>query len=121
MDETGKPKTANKGISYDDISHDYIKVPELRLMLKEMGPVDIFALDACLMQTAEVAYEIGADAGVVIASEDLSETEFYQYKERLQYLDGNAQEPAEKIASAFIDMRKKLLTPGTLFYSRRRT
>ena len=117
VDETAKPKPANKGISYDAVTGNYIKVPELSLLLKAAGPVDMLILNACEMQMAEVAYEIGENAGVIIASEETDNAKYFQYKERLGYLNANPQESTEKIAAAFVDMRRKLLTPGNQFYS----
>jgi len=117
IDETYKPKTSDKGISYDELSNNYIKVPELARLLKETGPVDMFVMNACEMQMAEVAYELGGNAGLIIASEDLDNAKYFQYKERLDYLEANAQEPTEKIGAAFIEMRRRLLTPGNQFYS----
>ena len=117
VDETFQPKPEDKGISYDAVTGNYIKVPELPLLLKEAGPVDMLILNACEMQMAEVAYEVGEKAGVIIASEDTDDAKYFQYKERLAYLGANSQESTEKIASAFIDMRKRMLTPGNMFYS----
>ena len=117
IDETAKPKLSDKGISYDDVSHNYIKVPELASMFKQTGPVDLFIMNACEMQMAEVAYEIGANAGVIIASEETDDAKYFQYRERLAYLGANSQAPTETIAAAFIDMRRRLLTQGNEFYS----
>ena len=117
VDETSVPKPGDKGISYDSVNHSYIKVPELPLLLKEAGGADIFIMNACEMQMAEVAYEIGTNAGVIIASEETDSSLYYQHKERLVYLNANPQASAEKIAAAFVAMRKKMLTPGNTYYS----
>ena len=117
IDESWKPKTGDKGISYDDVTNNYIKVPELSKLLTETGPVDLFIMNACEMQMAEVAYEIGGKAGVIIASEETDDAKYFQYKERLEYLGANSQAPTETIASAFIDMRRKMLAEGNQFYS----
>lgn len=117
VDQTYTPKPANKGISYDEVTNNYIKIPELARLLKETGPVDMLVLNACEMQLAEVAYELGPDAGVILASEDLDNAKYFQYKERLGYLAAAPQETTEKIAAAFVELRRKMLTPGNQFYS----
>lgn len=61
---------AFKGISYDDESWHHITTLELGQALRVAGPVAILATDACLMQMAEVAYEIGDSAEVIIGSEE---------------------------------------------------
>jgi len=53
----GKP-IITKGISYDEQSGNHINTPQLGLALKEIGKVDVYGSDACLMQMAEVDYEI---------------------------------------------------------------
>ncbi|MBI5595453.1 MAG: hypothetical protein HY928_05120 [Elusimicrobia bacterium] len=58
------------GISYDDASGNHISTTEMAQALAAMGGVDIYASDACLMQMAEVAYEIRNHAQVILGSED---------------------------------------------------
>ncbi len=64
------PKTAQKGISFDDETGNYIRTPQLGLILKEAGKVDVLAFDACLMQMPEVAFEVKDNAEVVVGSEE---------------------------------------------------
>ena len=116
-DETYVPASQAKGISYDYVSKNYIKIPELPLLLSEAGGADIFIMNACLMQQAEVAYEIGRNAGVILASEETDSSLYYQYGERLQYLNANPQASTERTAAAFVALRRKLMQPGNSFYS----
>ncbi|OGR45498.1 MAG: hypothetical protein A2X35_08285 [Elusimicrobia bacterium GWA2_61_42] len=113
LDQTAKPKNGNKGISYDEISGNYIKIPELARVLAETGPVDMLVMNACEMQMAEVAYELGSGAGVILASEEIDRAVFFQYKERLAYLEANPAENAEKVATAYVEMRRKIVFPGS--------
>ena len=64
------PRKSEKGISFDDETGNYIRTPQIGLILKEAGKVDILAFDACLMQMAEVAYEVKDNAQVVVGSEE---------------------------------------------------
>jgi hypothetical protein len=112
VDETVRPKNSNKGISYDDVSNNYIKTPELARVLAKTGRVDLLVLNACEMQMAEVAYEIGSGADVLIASEELDRTVFFQPAERLEHLKAFAKEDTGMIAAGFIALRDRLVEPG---------
>ncbi len=60
----------NKGISYDFETKNHISTPELGAAMKEIGKVDILAYDACLMQMAELLYEVRDYADYVVGSEE---------------------------------------------------
>ena len=64
------PRSAQKGISFDDETGNYIRTPQIGQILKEAGKVDILAFDACLMQMAEVAYEVKDYAEVIVGAEE---------------------------------------------------
>ncbi|OGR69420.1 MAG: hypothetical protein A2081_00505 [Elusimicrobia bacterium GWC2_61_19] len=59
-----------KGISYDDETGHGISTVDLGRAVREMGGVDIYASDACLMQMAEVAYELKDAARITVGSEE---------------------------------------------------
>lgn len=66
----GIPSPLEKGISFDDQSKRHISTQGLRLALERGGGADVYASDACLMQMAEVAYEIRREAKFIVGSED---------------------------------------------------
>ncbi|OGR53523.1 MAG: hypothetical protein A2049_02015 [Elusimicrobia bacterium GWA2_62_23] len=68
-----------RGISYDTDTGSHISPAELALALKEMGGVDVYASDACRMQTAEVAYELRGQADVIVGSEEDEYSSGYYY------------------------------------------
>lgn len=113
IDETYKPRPADKGISYDEVSGNYIKTPELARVLAETGPVDMLVMNACNMQMAEVAYELGPAAGVIVASEETEYSTFHQYPERLAYLKAHAYDGTESIAAGFVELRRAAMKPGS--------
>ncbi|HAN05464.1 MAG TPA: hypothetical protein DCQ25_09525 [Elusimicrobia bacterium] len=69
----------NKGISYDEQSGNHINTPQLGLALKEIGKVDVFGTDACLMQMAEVVYEIKDSVDYIVGSEETEPGDGYTY------------------------------------------
>ncbi|MDQ7773466.1 MAG: clostripain-related cysteine peptidase [Elusimicrobiales bacterium] len=73
----------NKGISYDEESGNHITTPELAMALREIGKVDVFSTDACLMQMAEVVYEIKDYADFIVGSEETEPGDGYTYNDFL--------------------------------------
>lgn len=75
-----KPKTAAtpaRGVSYDDLTKNYITTPEIGLALRELGGADILIFDDCLMQAAEVASEVGTTVKFIAGSEEISYTNHF--------------------------------------------
>jgi hypothetical protein len=68
-----------KGISYDDETHNHITTPQLGLALKEMGGVNVYGSDACLMQMPEVTYEIKDYTEYIVGSEETEPGDGYTY------------------------------------------
>jgi len=57
-----------QAIAFDDTSRNRITTPELRMALEEAGGVDLLGMDACLMGSIEVLYELKDVADYVVAS-----------------------------------------------------
>ncbi|OIO01015.1 MAG: hypothetical protein COX65_09200 [Elusimicrobia bacterium CG_4_10_14_0_2_um_filter_56_8] len=68
-----------KGISYDDETGHHINTPQLGLALKEMGGVNVYGSDACLMQMPEVTYEIRNYTDYIVGSEETEPGDGYTY------------------------------------------
>ena len=73
----------DRGVSYDDETRNHINTPQLGLALKDMGGVDVFGTDACLMQMAEVVYEIKDYAPYIVGSEETEPGDGYTYNDLL--------------------------------------
>lgn len=71
----GRPK----GISYDEETGGHITTPQLGEALRQMGGVDVYGSDACLMQMAEVVYELKGAAGYIVGSEETEPGDGYTY------------------------------------------
>jgi hypothetical protein len=85
------PRKEGKGISFDDETGNYIRTPQIGQILKESYKVDILAFDACLMQMAEVAYEVKDYADVIVGSEETVPGLGYPYD---LFLGAMAKKPA---------------------------
>ena len=103
-----------KGISYDDESGNHISTPQLAQAIREMGGVDIYASDACLMQMAEVAYEIKDAAKVVVGSEENEPGDGWGYHEFLARVHSNKDNlTPEVMASAAVQGYKAFYSAGS--------
>ncbi len=106
--------SANKGISYDHVSYNYIKTPQLRQMMKEIGKVDIFLMAACEMQMAEVGYEIREYADIIVGSENTDHGFAFLYKSKLTALVNAPKASNEEIAAGFVNEHKKFFSGETV-------
>ncbi len=92
-----------KGISYDEVTYNHISTPQLGDALRQMGGVDVYGSDACLMQMAEVDYELKGAAAYIVGSEETEPGDGYTYNTFLKPLVKNpAMTPAE-VAKLTVD------------------
>jgi hypothetical protein len=68
-----------RGISYDDETGNHITTPQLGLAMQQLGGVDVYGSDACLMQMPEVVYQIKDYATYVVGSEETEPGDGYTY------------------------------------------
>jgi len=92
-----------KGISYDDATGNHINTPQLAMALKAMGGVDIFGADACLMQMAEVDYELLGITDFVVASEEAEPGDGWTYDMFLGSLNSDANLTPRNVAMHAVD------------------
>jgi len=92
-----------KGISYDDETGSHINVPQLGAILRETGGVDVYASDACLMQMAEVAWELKDHAAYIVGSEETEPADGYAYDSLLGGLTAAPGMSAQALAALAVD------------------
>lgn len=88
------PTAGDRGIASDDGSGHSLDTIELNRVLEkahaEMGkPLELLGMDACLMSTLEVSYEVQEHAKVVVGSEELEPGDGWPYHKILPELVGN--------------------------------
>ena len=94
---------AGNGISYDDESGNHITTGQLKQILAETGKVEILAMDACLMQMMEVAYEVRTGADYIVASEETEPGDGYTYNTWLGPLAANPSMTQAELSKAMVD------------------
>ncbi|MFA5162602.1 MAG: clostripain-related cysteine peptidase [Elusimicrobiales bacterium] len=97
-----KASGADKGISYDDETGHHITTPQMGQILKALGHVDVYGSDACLMQMAEVSYEIKDYTEYIVGSEETEPADGYTYDAMLKAINGSDLMP-ESVAKATVD------------------
>lgn len=98
------PPGAARGISYDEPSGSHIAPAELVLAIKAGGGVNVYASDACLMQTFEVVYDLKESAEYVVGSQETTPGSGYNYEVFLKALAANPSDPftaAQSIMKGF--------------------
>ncbi|MDA8129899.1 MAG: clostripain-related cysteine peptidase [Elusimicrobia bacterium] len=79
----------NKGVAFDDETGNYIRTRQLGEALRRIGHVDVLMQHACLMQTAEVLYELKDDVGLFVGSEEEMLALGYEYDKLLAFLNAD--------------------------------
>ncbi|HBE87807.1 MAG TPA: hypothetical protein DDW67_01505 [Elusimicrobia bacterium] len=94
----------NKGISFDDETGNYIRTPQIGVILKESGGADILAFDACLMQMAEVASEVKGHARVMVGSEETTPGVGIPYHALLAVMAENPGMKSEELGAVLAEL-----------------
>lgn len=70
---------SQKGLSTDDETGNHITTVQLGQALAQSGRINLFAMDACIMQMAEVAWEARNSADLILASEEVVPNDGQRY------------------------------------------
>ncbi len=92
-----------KGISYDEQSGNHINTPQLGQALAQVGKLDVYGADACLMQMAEVAYEIKDNIEYIVSSEETEPGDGYTYNDFLKPVVAKPTMGAEELAKTAVN------------------
>lgn len=104
--------TGSKGIAFDDETKNYIRTKQLGEILRQTGYVDILAMNACLMQMTEVAYEMKDLAGLIVGSEETMLATGFDYEKLLNFMNSNPNFSNEQISVFFMNWYKQFFADG---------
>jgi hypothetical protein len=88
------------GISLDDYPVSKLTIPEIANVLKSLKKIEIIAMDACLMQTVEVAYELKDDAEYISGSTQIQNWEGFSYNHIIKYIDTKLEKESKRSSSS---------------------
>ncbi|NLG79359.1 MAG: hypothetical protein GX492_06005 [Firmicutes bacterium] len=83
------PRVVPRAICIDERSGSALDVDQIRVALEGLPRLDIIGFDACLMQMAEVAYEVRDVADIVVGSEEIEPEGGWDYSKALADLCAN--------------------------------
>ncbi len=104
--------TGSKGILFDDDTKNYVRTKQMADMMKQIGFVDVVIFNACLMQMAEVAYEIKDYTSLIIGSEETMLAYGFDYEKFLNFLNSNPGFSKKQISEFFINWYKEFYKNG---------
>lgn len=102
----------SKGILFDDDTKNYVRTKQLGEILKTTGYVDVVIFNACLMQMAEVAYEIKDYTSLIIGSEETMLAYCFEYDKFLNFLNSNVNFSKKQISDFFINWYREFFKNG---------
>lgn len=111
-EHTAGTGTSNKGISFDDETKNYIRTKQLGDILRGSGYIDVFAMNACLMQMSEVAYEMKGLTGLIVGSEETMLAQGFDYEKLLNFINSNTDFTKEQISDFFINWYRQFYSQG---------
>ena len=96
-----------KGISMDAETGNYVTLPEFSMLMEETGKVDALVMHSCLMQMAEVAYQVKDYADVIVGSGELMWAIGYDFKKMLEVLNSEPhisnEELGKLLANSYVE------------------
>ncbi len=133
-DDRYDPTLLRGGLAFDDNPGTVLDTPDLRGALAQVArerlggkPVDVYASDACLMQSLEVATELADVSRYVVGSEQIEDYLGFPYRTFLPALNGTAPAPpappecaedeACQAAAMLPVLAREAFSPGGLYAS----
>ncbi|MCK5106243.1 MAG: hypothetical protein KAQ76_01670 [Elusimicrobiales bacterium] len=93
----------DKGLSYDDETHNHFTTSQLGMALNQIGKIDVYGSDACLMQMASVDYEIKDNITYIVGSEETEPGDGYTYNTMLEPIVSNPAITPYEAAKVLVD------------------
>lgn len=96
-----------RAIAFDDNAQDFLDSVEMKRVLsgakKAFGQkIDILGMDACLMNMAEVAYQVRASVGITVGSEEVEPGDGWPYHKILGALAANPKMAPADLAKVIV-------------------
>jgi len=111
-EHTAGTGASDKGIAFDDDTKNYIRTREMGEILRQTGYVDVFMMNACLMQMAEVAYEMKGHAGLIVGSEETMLAQGFDYEKLLNFMNSNPGFTNAQAGAFFMNWYKQFYAEG---------
>ena len=103
-----------KAIAYDDQTKHVMSTPQMGAIMRALGHIDVYGSDACLMQMAEVAYELKDNVDYVVGSEKTEPGNGWDYAALLRRFYASGMSAAD-LANAVTDTYTPQYSSGATF------
>ena len=110
--QTAGTGASQKGILFDDETKNYVRTKQLGEILKQTGYVDVFAMNACLMQMAEVGYEVKDHTGLILASEETMLAQGFDYERLLTFMNADPAFTNEQLSDFMMGWYRQFMAGG---------
>jgi len=111
-----KAASANKGTLIDVETKNYVTLPEMHDMMSAVGHVDAFVMTSCIMQMAEVAWQVKDYTDVVVGSSELMWSAGYDMETLMNTLNGSAsissKDLGATLAKSYVDQCQQAKLAG---------
>lgn len=104
------PAAKSRGLLPDQRTGSYVRTTQLKTIFTQAGGVDLLITDLCLMQMAEVAYELKDHTKAIIGSEETSLVTAIGYRNIANLLNRSPGVPLEEIGRDVLAANKKFFT-----------
>ncbi|MFA6433666.1 MAG: clostripain-related cysteine peptidase [Elusimicrobiales bacterium] len=106
--KSGAKPAADRSISFDFASGNYIKTADLGKIFREAGRVDLYASMACFMQMAEVALELKDGADIIVGSEEVIQLPSFNFEDFFAQMLADPGVSAAKAGIRLVDTFKEM-------------
>ncbi len=104
------------GVALDDFPQSKLTISQIAKVLNEYGRPNILAIDACLMQTIEVAYELRETSQFISGSSQIQNYEGFTYDKLINYMNTDLEREAKMYsASEEFILSKKMIDINNLY------
>ncbi|MFA6584343.1 MAG: clostripain-related cysteine peptidase [Elusimicrobiaceae bacterium] len=101
-----------RGVSYDLVAKSYIKADQLNLLFALSGPIDLYISNACLMQSAEVAYQMRNGVRYLVGSQNEMPEHGFDFKALSRIFADNPQISARDAAIRVVQSYGQSVSPS---------
>ena len=110
--QTAGTGASQKGVLFDDETKNYVRTRQLGEILRQTGYVDVFAMNACLMQMAEIGYEAKDYTGLILASEETMLAQGFNYEKLLGFMNANPAFTEEQLSDFMMNWYRQFMADG---------
>lgn len=104
------PAAKSRGLLPDQRTGNYVRTTQLKTIFTQAGGVDLLITDLCMMQMAEVAYELKDHTKAIIGSEETSLATAIGYRNIVNLLNRDPGVPLEALGRDVLAANKKFFT-----------